>query len=168
MDHNRQGGWMKARYDTYCGLNCGACAVLVANERADEEWIKKAAEMEKCKPEDLRCMGCKTDVTAVFCADCGMRLCAREKGVEFCFECDSYPCKTISDFRSDDLPHHSVVFKNLKDIKEKGLEAWLAEQTTRWSCQTCGTRFTWYDENCKGCGTKLYNCKDEDKDLVGA
>ena len=23
---------MKIRYDTYCGLYCGACAVLIANE----------------------------------------------------------------------------------------------------------------------------------------
>ncbi|NVM57109.1 MAG: DUF3795 domain-containing protein, partial [Desulfobacterales bacterium] len=72
-----------------------ACPILGANERADEEWIKKAAEIEKCKPEDLRCMGCKTEVTAVFCTDCRVRRCARQKGVEICSECGTrlYNCK---------------------------------------------------------------------------
>lgn len=156
---------MEFRYDTYCGLNCGACPVLGANERGDDEWIKKAAEMEGSKPEDLRCLGCKTNVTAMFCTDCGMRLCAREKGLEFCFECDEYPCKRIEDFRNDQWAHHSVIFTNLRDIKEKGIDAWREEQKARWSCKTCGTRFYWYSEKCSKCDAKLYNSKDEEKDL---
>jgi len=157
---------MQARYDTYCGLYCGACPILAANERGDEEWIKKAAEMKKCKPEELRCLGCKTEVTAVFCTDCKMRPCAREKGLEFCFECDEFPCSTLMAFRKDASPHHSIVIKNLEAIREKGVEEWLKDERSRWSCPGCGKRFTWYGEVCSECGTKLYNCKDEDKDLV--
>ena len=32
---------MSCRYDSYCGLYCGACPVLGANERNDQDWIKK-------------------------------------------------------------------------------------------------------------------------------
>jgi predicted RNA-binding Zn-ribbon protein involved in translation (DUF1610 family) len=153
------------RYDTYCGLNCGACPVLAANERGDEAWIKATAEQWKKKPEDLRCHGCKTDVTAAFCTNCGMRNCARERGLEFCVECDEYPCDKISAFRNDDASHHSVVFTNLAIIKDKGVEAWLASDAKRWACPECGTRFYWYSEKCEECGAVLYNAVKQEKYL---
>ncbi len=156
---------MEFRYDTYCGLNCGACHFLGAYERGDEEWLKKAAESESCKTDDLRCRGCKTEVTAVFCTDCEMRLCAREKGVEFCNECKDFPCETITNFRNDKHPHHSVIFKNLRAISDTGVEAWLKEEKQRWSCKTCGTRFYWYSKTCTNCGEELYNAVKEEKDL---
>ena len=38
---------METRYDSYCGLNCGACPVGIANELGDLEGIRKiAAESE--------------------------------------------------------------------------------------------------------------------------
>lgn len=157
---------MEFRYDTYCGLNCGACPVLGANERGDEEWLKKAAESEPCKIEDIRCHGCKTDVTAMFCTDCEIRLCAREKGLEFCNQCLEFPCKTITEFRNDRHPHHSVIFKNLRTIHEKDVEVWLAEEEVRWSCKNCGTRFYWYSKECPECGAELYNSVKEEEDLL--
>ena len=156
---------MEFRYDTYCGLNCGACAVLGANERGDEEWLEKTAESEPCKPDGLRCHGCKTEVTAMFCTDCGMRLCARKKGIEFCNECKEFPCETIKSFRNDKHSHHSVIFKNLRTIREKGVLAWLEEEGGRWSCPQCGTRFYWYSKKCSGCGADLYDCVKEEKEL---
>lgn len=156
---------MEFRYDTYCGLNCGACPILGANERGDEDWIQKTAVAWKRSPEDLKCMGCKTDVTATFCANCGMRLCARQKGLEFCVECDDYPCELITNFRNDDAPHHSAVFTNLVQVKENGVEAWLASEKERWACPECGTRFYWYAEKCSKCGAELYNAVAQEKDL---
>ena len=156
---------MKVRYDSHCGLNCGACPVGRANEMDDAEAIKKYAEDWGTTVEALSCTGCKTDVTAKYCTDCEMRLCARSRGLEFCVECDEYPCKDITDFRNDRAPHHSAVFKNLKNIEEKGLEEWLKNQKIRWSCSTCRTSFDWYSETCKKCGTKLFNAVDEEKDL---
>lgn len=156
---------MEFRYDTYCGLNCGACPVLGANERGDEEWIKNAAEFEPCKPDNLRCHGCKTDVTAMFCTDCEMRLCAKGKGIEFCNECTDFPCETIKNFRNDQSPHHSAIFKNLRTIKEKGVKAWLEGEEGRWACKSCGKRFFWYSDKCPDCGTELYNSIREEKDL---
>jgi hypothetical protein len=152
-------------YDSYCGLYCGACPVLSANERGDVE--KRAAEW-KMSPEELRCWGCKTDVTAVFCTDCEIRRCARERGVEFCSACDEYPCDRLTSFAEDEHPHHSVVLKNLEIIESKGLRSWLDERKERWSCPVCGARFTWYDCKCAGCGATTYDCRDEERDLRGS
>jgi predicted Zn-ribbon and HTH transcriptional regulator len=156
---------MNPRYDTFCGLYCGACPILAANLRGDEEWIKKSAEQWKMKPEDLHCTGCKSDVIAVFCRECHLKRCARDKGVEFCFECDQYPCQALKNFRSDEVAHHSVVLSNLERISRIGVRKWMAERKARWQCKNCGKGFSWYDKKCPQCGTDLYNAVDEEKDL---
>ena len=156
---------MKNRYDTYCGLNCGACPVGLANDRGDTGRINAMAEEWGRLAEELVCGGCKTDKTAVFCTDCRMRLCAREKGLEFCVDCDDFPCSTISDFRNDEAPHHSVVLRNLELIGKLGVKTWLENEARRWSCPECGTRFHWYSETCEECGCSLYNAVSEEKDL---
>jgi hypothetical protein len=149
-------------YATYCGLYCGACPILAANERGEVE--KRAAE-GGVKPEVLRCLGCKSETIAVFCVDCEMRQCARDRGIDSCGECGEYPCKMLESFRADEHPHHSVVLKNLERMKEKGPDAWLEEQKARWSCPACGARFTWYDDRCPECGGETYDCRAEELDL---
>ena len=115
---------------------------------------------------DLTCRGCRTVVTASWCTDCEMRLCARERGLAFCSHCDDYPCEHNKAFQADKHPHHSPVLKNLEAIAEGGGEAWLAAQLERWKCPSCGARFTWYDEECEGCGAELYDCRAEERDLA--
>jgi hypothetical protein len=152
-------------HDAYCGLNCGACPVGRANESGDTDLLAKMAEDWGRNAGDLICEGCKAEITADFCSRCGMRLCAREKGLEFCIECSDYPCWVLSAFRNDDAPHHSMVLRNLEQIRNLGVEGWLEAQAARWSCPVCGKRFGWYDETCEGCGGKLYNSVSEEMDL---
>jgi len=156
---------VKVRYDTYCGLNCGACHVGLANEMNDEEALKKLAQEWGVSREDVNCTGCKTGTTAPFCAGCEMRVCAMERGHEFCYQCKDYPCPTISDFRNDRAPHHSAVFSNLSQIEKHGIETWLKMEEARWSCQKCGKRYAWYNDNCTECGEELYSCEKEEKEL---
>jgi hypothetical protein len=153
---------MDYRYDTYCGLYCGACPVLVANQRGI---VDELAEKLEADPAELVCAGCKSGTVAAFCTDCAFVPCAREKGVEFCGDCDEYPCKRLTDFREDEWAHHSAVTKNLDRLKEIGLAAWLAEQDERWNCGACGARFDWYDEACPDCGAETYDARAEEKDL---
>jgi rRNA maturation endonuclease Nob1 len=56
--------------------------------------------------------------------------------------------------------------KNLELICNNGVSNWLEEQKKRWSCPGCGTKFSWYDKTCPNCGRKVYNCADEEKDLL--
>ena len=157
---------MKVRFDSYCGLNCGACPVGLANEQEDEKALDQMAEEWEARREDLNCTGCKTEKTAAFCTKCEMRVCAMEKGLEFCSECDEFPCKTITDFRNDKVPPHSAIFENLKEIEKSGIEVWLAEEEKRWTCNKCMTRFTWYNEACSDCGKDLFNAVNEEKELL--
>uniref|UniRef100_A0A7C6EAJ4 DUF3795 domain-containing protein n=1 Tax=candidate division WOR-3 bacterium TaxID=2052148 RepID=A0A7C6EAJ4_UNCW3 len=153
---------MKFRYDSYCGIYCGACDTLIANEKGE---VAKLAKEWKRKPEELKCLGCKTTTNAIFCVRCKMRHCAQKKKVDFCFQCDEFPCPRLIAFRNDKSPHHSIVLRNLRIIQEIGVEKWLEDQDKRWRCKSCGDKFSWYDRKCVQCGSELYNCEDEEKEL---
>jgi hypothetical protein len=153
---------MQFRYDTYCGIYCGACAVInaIKSDKLDD-----FAKKHNYKPDELECYGCKITQTAATKDRCGFLDCAINKGIEFCFECDEYPCDKLKAFKEDKHPHHSAIFKNSERIKEIGIEPWFSEQENRWKCTACGGPFSWYDEKCEKCGAKLYNCRDEERDL---
>ncbi len=151
----------KVRYDSYCGLYCGACDVLFHNENGS---IKGLAKEWGRELEDLLCYGCKTNINSIYCRECAIKKCCNEKQLENCFGCKQFPCKTFISFRNDDCEHHSIVIKNLESLNEVGLDSWLKNQKERWLC-SCGQRFTWYEEVCQNCGTKLFNCVDEGKSL---
>jgi predicted RNA-binding Zn-ribbon protein involved in translation (DUF1610 family) len=154
---------MEFRYDTFCGLYCGACDVLQANKTGTVETLAQAWGME---PDQLRCHGCKSQVNAVYCIDCDIKECAEKRSVAYCFQCDDYPCARLVDFRNDDHAHHSVVLQNLGHMCRLGLERWLDEQRARWSCPNCGVEFTWYDKACRACGGKVSNCEEEEGRIV--
>ncbi|MDI6705815.1 MAG: DUF3795 domain-containing protein [Bacillota bacterium] len=153
---------MEYIFDTYCGLYCGACEVLLVNRKGT---VEKAAKIWKMDPHNLKCTGCKTDTVSVFCKNCQIRSCALDKGVNFCFQCHNYPCKELVDFNNDEHPHHLIVLRNLEAISKKGIEYWLKEQENRWSCPECGEKFSWYDEKCPICGSCLRSCLDDEKEL---
>lgn len=153
---------MEYRYDAPCGIYCGACETLHAFR---EDRVEEHAKLAQMEPDDVKCAGCKTEQIADYCIGCHFRDCTRDKGIEFCFECEDFPCERLAAFRNDKWPHHSSVLKNLEAIRERGLDAWLEEQAKRWSCPECGEAFSWYRRNCRNCGAALYDCRAEDKDL---
>ena len=156
---------MTTRYDTYCGLYCGACSVMRANE---EGRIKEQAKEWERQPEEITCHGCKSGVLSGYCKTCEIKACASEKGLEFCIECEAYPCKPLIAFRDDEWPHHSVVTRNSDDLKRRGLERWLQDQAKRWSCPTCSHRTSWYDQTCPSCGEVVVSSRDEEQDVKDA
>jgi len=153
---------MKYRYDTPCGLYCGACGAVLADKTGTVEELAKKWDM---KPDQLVCHGCLTETVAVFCRDCTLRACVLEKGVEHCFECDDYPCDALVAFRNDKASHHSMVLHNSGRMREVGVKQWLEEQKERWSCPGCGRAFSWYETECEACGAALRGCRQEESEL---
>ena len=156
---------MAYRYDTYCGLYCGACEVLQANKTGK---LNTTAKRWKMNPADITCHGCKSNALSIYCKDCDIKNCAEKMKIKLCFECVKFPCKRIIAFNNDKHPHHSIVLKNLNTIKEKGKKSWLRMQDRRWRCKKCGTRFTWYTKKCTKCGSLVYSCILEEKELQHA
>ncbi|MBN1429103.1 MAG: DUF3795 domain-containing protein [Anaerolineae bacterium] len=154
---------MDFRLDTYCGLYCGACDILVANWYGAVEELAQAWGVD---PNDLRCHGCKSGVVCAHCENCAIRQCAQSRAISFCCECEEYPCAGLMEFRYDGSGHHALALRNLRFIYEQGLERWLEAQQARWTCPTCGAGFGWYDQKCRHCGATLYDCESEAQNLI--
>lgn len=157
------GFFMKKQFDSYCGLYCGACEIMKIN--LTNNFIQAAKDRNE-DPENLMCDGCKGSQHCFQCSECKIRSCAQQKGLEFCSECNSYPCKMLLLFKSNNKPHHSAIISNLEEIKNFGIEEWLLKQEKRWACPKCSTPFSWYDKTCENCGESLYDSKKEQKAIL--
>ncbi|MBU1626668.1 DUF3795 domain-containing protein [bacterium] len=153
---------MGFRFDSYCGLYCGACGVIHAVEKAT---LAEFAKKWNSTADKIECYGCKSEHVAEFARSCRIRECAREKGLEFCIECDDFQCERFMDFLEANAAHPRIHLDNLERIKEAGLDAWLSEQKKRWSCPDCGRKFHFDEATCVQCGAKLYNLADEAEDM---
>lgn len=165
----------KIRYDTYCGLYCGACDIMQAYQKelktgTPAQWDEMPEEFQQHIPQGtIACRGCKTDMVFIGCSKCPIRKCARKQiGIESCLDCRKYPCllhkitNLVKKFRKmkQKLPHCKIVSKNLETIRQKGMQTWLEEQEEVWKCPDCGTDFSWYQKTCAQCGKELEELKD--------
>ena len=143
---------MDRKYVCYCGLYCENCAVKARVEPASRVLY---AEMKKAGFEDIIHMipqggefwaflkSMAEDGTCLSCREgsgnpgCSIRLCAREKKVEICAQCESYPCAYF-----DDLLRHYPSLKNDNTLLlARGLDDWGRLQDER---RAAG--FTYSDE----------------------
>jgi hypothetical protein len=76
---------MSFRFDSFCGLYCGACETLIANM---ENKVNELAKNLGRTSEDVTCHGCKTTVNSVYCRKCELKRCAKDRKIEFCCECE--------------------------------------------------------------------------------
>lgn len=130
----------------YCGLYCGNCGIykgrMVAKIAADlkelidvygfAEWVPKYEKIDFSFDEFQKGLNFfsneeKGPYCQVSCKEgggqpfCEIRLCAKKKEVEICFECDKFPCKLFSSF----LKTHSEIIEEQKKFKKLGLKRWL-------------------------------------------
>ena len=135
------------RYDSYCGIYCGACEIMHAETEEDEARVLKLWEGTlNAGPGQMHCSGCKSDNLFFNCAQCVMRPCAINRGVEFCIECEEYPCGYYEAGKQavDQVPylqHMKAIIGNQRYIKDHGVERWLEDQKNKWQCPQCGTSF---------------------------
>jgi hypothetical protein len=126
---------MEKRYSCYCGLYCENCAIKVRVFPAAKTLyneMKKAGfddvvsslpggegfwSFLKDIAENWACISCREGSGNPHCE---VRICAREKGVEMCALCGSYPCELIDNFDAG-----YPVLKNDNDLlRDKGWQAW--------------------------------------------
>ncbi|MFX1449387.1 MAG: DUF3795 domain-containing protein [Promethearchaeota archaeon] len=129
-----------------CGMFCGTCRHYLV--------LKK--NLFKEKRFKTGCKGCRIrDKNCVFIKKPCAKL--RKKEIDFCFECEEFPCahrKRIDDIYLERYNYDFV--KNLYRIKEIGVEKWLKEQEDKWKCPECGGNICIHDYECFDCG-KLFS-----------
>lgn len=161
----------ESHYDSYCGIYCGACDIMMAYKTGhkgrlasfwNEENVRTFHRVTGTAYDDgmdfeMQCHGCKSDDLFVNCKNCLIRECAIAKKITHCIDCAEYPCGKIGQMKKIEgiLPHLKGNKKNLEAIKSAGLEKWLSGQEEKWKCPQCGSNFSWYAGICNSCGRNL-------------
>ena len=96
-----------------CGINCGLCPRYYT-------------------VGESRCPGCAGKGFSDVHPACGVLSCCQRKGLEYCFECDEFPCKRYdSAGDSDSFVTHKNQMRDMYRAKEIGIEAYAAELNTK-------------------------------------
>jgi hypothetical protein len=140
----------KVELVAYCGIYCGDClgytgviadaaeAFAAVLDRTQFErtaaWIfpEELADFHRFRENlalmtGLRCPGrCRKAEGEDVPAGCAVRSCCIDRGFHACHECDEFA--TCAKPRELHGPLHlNACLRNMRAIREKGLEAWLAE-----------------------------------------
>jgi hypothetical protein len=139
------------RLAAVCGLFCPGCSLLIATHEEPARLAAMATRMGRTVDE-LQCDGCRSDRRCFYCTSmCRMKTCAAEKGVDFCADCASFPCEVLRTFQKE-RPHRIELWSSLKQIHERGWEAWFRERTRHYACEQCGVLNSAYHPSCRSCG----------------
>ena len=123
-----------------CGLDCSLCKRALAAENP--------------------CPGCHgpDENKPEFCAvKCGIILCRkrRENGYVYCDECPDYPCADVTEKENRYTSKYPLIEspgKNLREIRESGMDKFLENERKRWTCGECGHVVSVHTGICSGCG----------------
>lgn len=85
----------------------------------DEPILRKYADFKAVLDyfASVNCHGCREEQCKLF-KDCGVRPCHQEKQVDYCYQCDEFPC----DRTHFDEPHYKAWIKINEIIRKSGLE----------------------------------------------
>ena len=119
-----------------CGMNCALCHAYQ-------------------RPKN-KCLGCRDEApkSAKSCETCIIKNCEtiRNSPSHFCYDCPDMPCKRL---RQLDIRYRTKyamsMTDNLNEIKEKGMDSFLASQTAKYTCPTCGGLICVHKGRCLTC-----------------
>jgi hypothetical protein len=106
-----------------CGMNCAICLGFLR--------------------EKNKCEGCNSnsDNKPNYCKTCIIVNCdfIKKSKSGFCYECPTYPCKRLKQLDKRYRTKYAMsMLENLNFIKTLGLKTFLANESERWKCNTCG------------------------------
>lgn len=107
-----------------CGIDCLNCELYEANNNTTV-WARLAA-MTSRSEDEIKCKGCRLQGGCTIQTDCETLACVQEKGIDFCYQCDDFPCSRLQPAAdsAERLPHNLKVF-NLCTIQRDGLASFL-------------------------------------------
>ncbi len=106
-----------------CGAYCGDCAAYKVKD--EPSW--REALVKKVNWDGIPCPGCRPSKGKVQFVDgtCETYACIGERGHDFCFECEEFPCAKFNPAadKAADLPHNTKLFA-LCYIERYGVDTW--------------------------------------------
>jgi hypothetical protein len=143
-------GELEKKLAAVCGLYCEACTLFIATTENPAR-LKRLAARFQLSEEAIKCYGCRSAKRGFYCEKCKMFACAAERGIDFCVECEAYPCDDLKQFQSE-MPHRIELWDDLERIKTVGYKQWLKEIRENYACPRCKTINSAYDLKCRKCG----------------
>ena len=125
-----------------CGFYCESCRHYLARSEGllKQKGLKQGCE--GCRARDKNCAFIKRDCQSL-----------RKKEIEFCFECDDFPCENLERLDNRYRTRHEVsLIGNLKRIKKVGVAQWIEEQKQNFKCPKCQGKMSIHDNECYNCG----------------
>lgn len=120
-----------------CGMDCTVCYRHCAHKAPCAGCLKS----DEGKPEH--------------CRACGIKDCAREKGLSYCHECPAWPCARIKRLdKSYRTRYGASLVENGRRAGREGLAAFMAHQKQAYACPACGGVVSLHDGACSECGRK--------------
>jgi len=121
-----------------CGMNCAVCYV----------------HLKEKKP----CPGCRGQDASKpeHCRKCEIKDCVTSQGLDFCFECLTFPCVSIKRLDKSYRQRYQVsLIDNAIRIKTAGAKQHLLEEKEKWTCSVCGGVISLHDRACSECGKEV-------------
>ncbi len=127
-----------------CGINCAICKRYLAFINRIPV-SKGVVYCKGCRPQNKRCTLLKPE--------CRKTLRLGEDEVDYCCDCDSYPCERLSCLDKKYRTKYGVsLLDNLEQIRIMGLADFLADQTKKHACPQCGSLISLQEKRCCKCG----------------
>jgi hypothetical protein len=104
-----------------CGLDCSECDIRLATDDLEigqrkVDWFDNELGI-RLEPEDVRCDGCRGSRAKHWSPDCWiLRCCADDKGLEFCSECQDFPCQKLTEW-AQGSERYGEALERLKEAK---------------------------------------------------
>ena len=136
-----------------CGLACFECRYYVENQNQQRtDKTDRDLRLNNIPPEVWQCNGCRNQKGILKSHElffnrtgpCHVYKCTSEKGIDFCYQCDEFPCQLVEHFP---LPVGRRVMKRAIPLwrefvaqlgDEKGSVEWARRECERYHCPDCG------------------------------
>jgi hypothetical protein len=118
-----------------CGVDCSVCIGYMREKK--------------------RCLGCNgpDDAKPKHCTVCRIKLCPEPRTTPYCSSCKKFPCARMRQLdKRYQANYGTSLIGNLKTIAEKGIEAHVNSEITRWTCDGCGGVLCIHRASCLSCG----------------
>lgn len=143
---------MNKRSAAMCGLYGETCSWFIATTEEPAR-LKRLAAQFHVSEEESSCYGCCSMKRLPYGENCTMFACAAERGINFCTECEEYPCDGLRHFQAA-MPHRIEVWDNLEHIQSIGYRQWLTEVRGNHFCPEYHVINSAYDPTCRNCAAE--------------
>lgn len=150
-----------------CGLYCGVCAIYIAHRDNNHKFKERLVNLykgavpgkgtlpgsENLTIDDIKCRGCLSEEVFIYCKQCPIKECVKEKGYNGCYQCDEFPCQYIENFPM--AVGKKVILRAVPYWREVGTEKFVQDEEARYICPECGNKVFRGATRCNRCKTEL-------------